>query len=195
MRRRPRRLAERLDNSGISVWDSMAPLRVVRRFKCLFLLELVRSEGLEPPRCYSLPPQGSASTNSATSAEDRTEAGARPDQRRRCNKSVMGGQGPARRSSRLEYPEELNRQSRNDTGNRDFACSLDPSTHFIQAPSGQDARASSPAGKTYLRSGVRGNICLTSTAIRLRSTSTTPLATGRLLARILTSSARWHPAR
>src|SRR6478735_8083542 len=32
------------------------------------LLRLVRSEGLEPPRCYSLPPQGSASTNSATSA-------------------------------------------------------------------------------------------------------------------------------
>src|SRR5947209_20314352 len=30
---------------------------------------LVRSEGLEPPRCYSLPPQGSASTNSATSAD------------------------------------------------------------------------------------------------------------------------------
>ena len=29
---------------------------------------LVRSRGLEPPRCYSLPPQGSASTNSATSA-------------------------------------------------------------------------------------------------------------------------------
>jgi hypothetical protein len=29
---------------------------------------LVRSEGLEPPRFYSLPPQGSASTNSATSA-------------------------------------------------------------------------------------------------------------------------------
>ena len=29
---------------------------------------MVRSEGLEPPRCYSLPPQGSASTNSATSA-------------------------------------------------------------------------------------------------------------------------------
>src|SRR6266478_1080873 len=31
-------------------------------------LKVVRSEGLEPPRCYSLPPQGSASTNSATSA-------------------------------------------------------------------------------------------------------------------------------
>jgi uncharacterized membrane-anchored protein len=30
--------------------------------------DVVRSEGLEPPRCYSLPPQGSASTNSATSA-------------------------------------------------------------------------------------------------------------------------------
>ena len=32
--------------------------------------EVVRSEGLEPPRFYSLPPQGSASTNSATSAWD-----------------------------------------------------------------------------------------------------------------------------
>ena len=31
---------------------------------------MVRSEGLEPPRFYSLPPQGSASTNSATSAWD-----------------------------------------------------------------------------------------------------------------------------
>src|SRR6202012_6127913 len=31
---------------------------------------LVRSEGLEPPRFYSLPPQGSASTNSATSARE-----------------------------------------------------------------------------------------------------------------------------
>lgn len=29
---------------------------------------MVRSEGLEPPRCYPLPPQGSASTSSATSA-------------------------------------------------------------------------------------------------------------------------------
>ena len=28
----------------------------------------MRSEGLEPPPCYGLPPQGSASTNSATSA-------------------------------------------------------------------------------------------------------------------------------
>src|ERR1700755_1242658 len=35
--------------------------------KCGFM---VRSEGLEPPRFYSLPPQGSASTNSATSAWD-----------------------------------------------------------------------------------------------------------------------------
>src|SRR6202051_4319264 len=31
-------------------------------------MPVVRSEGLEPPRFYSLPPQGSASTNSATSA-------------------------------------------------------------------------------------------------------------------------------
>src|SRR6202040_1455527 len=35
-----------------------------------YALFLVRSEGLEPPRFYSLPPQGSASTNSATSAWD-----------------------------------------------------------------------------------------------------------------------------
>ena len=31
---------------------------------------MVRSEGLEPPRFYSLPPQGSASTSSAMSAEN-----------------------------------------------------------------------------------------------------------------------------
>src|SRR5206468_7378780 len=37
-------------------------------FRINDLLCLVRSEGLEPPRFYSLPPQGSASTNSATSA-------------------------------------------------------------------------------------------------------------------------------
>src|SRR5580692_10383167 len=60
-----------------------------------------------------------------------------PDQRRRCNKSGMEGQG-------LE---------------------------------------------AYRTPGDFGSICLTSTAIRLRSTSTTPLAIGRLLARILTSSA------
>lgn len=41
--------------------------------KCGFV---VRSEGLEPPRFYSLPPQGSASTNSATSAFG--DAGLRP---------------------------------------------------------------------------------------------------------------------
>lgn len=35
-----------------------------------WLMLMVRSEGLEPPRFYSLPPQGSASTNSATSAWD-----------------------------------------------------------------------------------------------------------------------------
>src|SRR5204863_10171836 len=55
---------------------------------------MVRSEGLEPPRFYSLPPQGSASTNSATSAFG--DAGlrpeGRPDQRRRSNKSIRGVQ-------------------------------------------------------------------------------------------------------
>src|SRR5690242_3300279 len=41
------------------------PGKLQRSQGCL----VVRSEGLEPPRCYSLPPQGSASTNSATSAK------------------------------------------------------------------------------------------------------------------------------
>jgi hypothetical protein len=41
---------------------------VERRISKL-IFEVVRSEGLEPPRFYSLPPQGSASTNSATSAK------------------------------------------------------------------------------------------------------------------------------
>src|SRR3954451_16303956 len=36
--------------------------------------------------------------------------------------------------------------------------------------------------------GIRASICLTSTAMRLRSTNTTPLAIGRLLAKTLTSS-------
>ena len=59
--------------------------------KCEFM---VRSEGLEPPRCYSLPPQGSASTSSATSAKDEQAGiGTDPHQRRRFNKSEMGGQG------------------------------------------------------------------------------------------------------
>lgn len=35
---------------------------------------MVRSRGLEPPRLASLPPQGSASTNSATSAFRESEA-------------------------------------------------------------------------------------------------------------------------
>jgi hypothetical protein len=47
---------------------------------------MVRSEGLEPPRFYSLPPQGSASTNSATSAlgdrRDSRPIGSRPDRDR-----------------------------------------------------------------------------------------------------------------
>src|SRR6201990_1261229 len=51
--------------------------------KCGFM---VRSEGLEPPRFYSLPPQGSASTNSATSAlgdrRDLRPIGSRPDRDR-----------------------------------------------------------------------------------------------------------------
>jgi hypothetical protein len=67
-----------------------------RRPECTrgICVSLVRSEGLEPPRFYSLPPQGSASTNSATSAwKTGTGICATPDRRRRCNKSAMEGQG------------------------------------------------------------------------------------------------------
>src|SRR5207237_7067620 len=53
--------------------DSMADRSVgrsgLRAAIALLICHLVRSEGLEPPRFYSLPPQGSASTNSATSAK------------------------------------------------------------------------------------------------------------------------------
>src|SRR5207237_2740997 len=105
------------------------------------LLPLVRSEGLEPPRFYSLPPQGSASTNSATSAWD------------------TGWSDAARRINGA------------DVTNRGWG---DKAVLRLN---------------NYLTSGDFGSICLTSTAIRLRSTSTTPEATGRLLARILTSSA------
>ena len=104
-------------------------------------IEVVRSEGLEPPRFYSLPPQGSASTNSATSAWDTGWS----DAARRINGADVTNQG---------WRDKAVLRSNN-----------------------------------YLTSGDFGSICLTSTAIRLRSTSTTPEATGRLLARILTSSA------
>src|SRR6476660_4551426 len=119
---------------------------MLRNFNCLSVFEdcqagMVRSEGLEPPRFYSLPPQGSASTNSATSAWDTGWS----DAARRINGADVTNQG-------WRDKEVL----RSDN---------------------------------YLTSGDFGSICLTSTAIRLRSTSTTPEATGRLLARILTSSA------
>ena len=60
--------------------------------RCEFL---VRSEGLEPPRFYSLPPQGSASTNSATSALVGSVPKVMPDRINGagCNKSGMQGQG------------------------------------------------------------------------------------------------------
>ena len=61
-------------------------------------------------------------------------------------------------------------------------------------PGRQDPRAPQYPGFYWFfclacHRAVFGNICLTSTAIRLRSTSTTPLATGKLLASTLTSSA------
>ena len=42
-------------------WKTKKPLRMQRLFMCL-----VPRRGLEPPRCYSLVPETSASTNSAT---------------------------------------------------------------------------------------------------------------------------------
>jgi hypothetical protein len=79
---------------------------LVRHHACqMRFLGLVRSEGLEPPRFYSLPPQGSASTNSATSAcwgsammPDRINGAG-------CNKSKMGRQGlPVRWFGYRELP-------------------------------------------------------------------------------------------
>src|SRR5258708_6145521 len=50
---------------GSSESSCSKPARLARPYGAIVV---VRSEGLEPPRFYSLPPQGSASTNSATSA-------------------------------------------------------------------------------------------------------------------------------
>src|ERR1700744_2297767 len=106
---------------------------------------MVRSEGLEPPRCYSLPPQGSASTNSATSA-------------------FCGiGQWPDRIDGAMEQIG--------------VAWTSLPVDGFDLSP-----RRRREAWPIYRTSGDLGSICLTSTAIRLRSTRTTPLATGRLFA-------------
>src|SRR4029077_1463711 len=87
---------------------------------------VVRSEGLEPPRCYSLPPQGSASTNSATSASSQSGTGfcAGPHQRRRCNKSGMGGQGLPVRQIQEMGPSKL-RASRSAAADRSRQHLLD----------------------------------------------------------------------
>src|SRR5271166_3744208 len=122
---------------------------------------MVRSEGLEPPRFYSLPPQGSASTSSATSALGKCRLWA-PDQRRRCNKRIGGGQGLM------------------EAWTQGF-----PVAFWVIYRAGYLVLYL----VLYLVPGDFGSICLTSTAMRLRSTSTTPEATGRLLARTLTSSA------
>lgn len=55
-------------NHGVTVAELEASARAKNLAISKSVFEVVRSEGLEPPRFYSLPPQGSASTNSATSA-------------------------------------------------------------------------------------------------------------------------------
>jgi hypothetical protein len=61
------------NNAGTTSENRVVIFRSNFRKKCNNLnclrVDMVRSEGLEPPRFYSLPPQGSASTNSATSAK------------------------------------------------------------------------------------------------------------------------------
>src|SRR5262249_46269689 len=57
-------------------------------------LVVVRSRGLEPPRVAPLAPQASASTNSATTANERGPRGRAPKRRARCNKSTPSEQGP-----------------------------------------------------------------------------------------------------
>jgi hypothetical protein len=60
---------------------------------------LVRPRGLEPPRCYPLAPQASASTNSATAADEvkRAPNGGAFERRCPCNKSTRPSQGARRR--------------------------------------------------------------------------------------------------
>src|SRR6266851_7736738 len=58
-----------------SVSNNVGVEKSRKHFSHQWLMPLVRSEGLEPPRFYSLPPQGSASTNSATSALSRIGTG------------------------------------------------------------------------------------------------------------------------
>src|SRR3972149_6172248 len=67
---------------------------------------LVRPRGLEPPRVAPLAPQASASTNSATAADEvsaRRLDGA-PRRRRPCNKSASPEQGPSRRDRLGQRP-------------------------------------------------------------------------------------------
>src|SRR5258708_5061522 len=92
---------------------------------------MVRSEGLEPPRFYSLPPQGSASTNSATSAFFRI--GTR-----------------LRRTASRPDRDPINGADVTNQRWRDKACERGG---FQRDPMG------------------RGSICLTSTAIRLKTTT------------------------
>src|SRR6185312_14949329 len=85
---RPRRFALEMQrpmcrrqqsNAWARMWRKPQSRRSLTRKRSYFnelSVGMVRSEGLEPPRFYSLPPQGSASTNSATSAWDK--AGAMP---------------------------------------------------------------------------------------------------------------------
>src|SRR4026208_2549200 len=63
-------------NSSSAVWRPIVPLTPAMS-ACLVIVNfpprdrivtLVRPRGLEPPRCYPLAPQASASTNSATAA-------------------------------------------------------------------------------------------------------------------------------
>src|SRR5204863_10104599 len=130
-----------LDILSIAPHAQASPVRAPNEKRQRFQIEnqlLVRSEELEPPRFYSLPPQGSASTNSATSAwlEDRSS-----------------GLAPGRINGA-------------DVTNREWGYKARTRLDSVEIWAGN---------RPYRVPGMRGSIRFTSTAMRLRSTSTTPL--------------------
>ena len=61
-------LIKRVCSALLETPTSLFLLKTMNLLMVLVRMRLVRERGLEPPRLAALPPQGSASTNSATRA-------------------------------------------------------------------------------------------------------------------------------
>ena len=119
----------------------------------------MRSRGLEPPRVAPLAPQASASTNSATTAFVRRNV---------------------ERRSRLRLRPWKRTKATKPAPYDGGPCNK--SAAEGQGPGAARRRPISLRLSAY--PAARGSISLTSTAMRLPLTTTVPLATGKLLARI-----------